>query len=365
MIGRRPGPWAFDGGNGPSLESSPPPLGLRSPYEHTGFGGDSRHIGSSPALKALLSPNAIFSDMATVLSLATQVLGHESFAIGVADSFAGQHHAALAELPRLARELVLADVYDRRAELLLGFTSSFERSSVFDRWGDSLIEDRLQNACRFRDALTHAVCETIQYPSDRTHALMTTHKDHWLEYHRFSNAMNSAGRGRAGTSFGHLLAATFERIDNNQGTTAKLHRLAIRSPQLQQALAMLQWGIASAYHDAGECTEETPRASDRSSGAVPVYTEEKIRLIFIKANNRPLAGKKITVESGGSKVRFLTNGGGQIEYEQGQFASDGLLIVEYEDGSHNASWQSKMPDAPGLYTIPLTIWNNDDDAPES
>ncbi len=269
MSGRGLGSWEFGGGNGPSLENSPPPLGLRSPYEHAGFGGDGRHMGNSRALKALLSPTAIFADMAAVRSSATQVLGHESFAIGVADSLAARHHAALAELPRLAQELVLADVYDRRAELFPGFTSSLEQSGGFDRWGDSLVEGRLQTACRFRDALTHAVCETIQYPGDRAHTLMTTHKDCWLEYHRFSNALDSAGRGRAGSQFGHLLMGTFECLKGERQVSLLLQRLSIRWPSLREALALLQWETGSSV----ATTESTPSPAPRSIHPAPKLIE--------------------------------------------------------------------------------------------
>ncbi len=262
MSGRRPDSWEYNSGHALGLENHPRSSGSRSNYEQADFGHEPEHCNSAPVLHELLRVHTDSQSTDVIRDLSIQLLGFESFSIGVIDSLAAQHCESMADFSRLAKELVLADIFDRRSGVLPTKSRSLEDYPGFDAWESSLIEDQLRHACQFRDALVHAVSETIQYPIDRTVTLRAKCRDQWLEFHRLSNAITSVDRSRAGLQFGHLLAATFDSIDSHQGVTLKLHRLAIRWPQLQRALAMLQWGTGSAV---------SIREPDAPSRPVPLY----------------------------------------------------------------------------------------------
>ncbi len=118
-----------------------------------------------------------------------------------------------------------------------------------------------------------------------------------------------------------------------------------------------------AYRDAGGKTEEAPRNTDQPTGPVQRCLEERVKVIFVRANNLPFSGKRIVIRAGGGREEFTTDSGGMIEYEAGLFSNNGQIIVEYDDRSENVTWQGQIPDAPGLYTVPLTIWSNNVDVP--
>lgn len=120
-----------------------------------------------------------------------------------------------------------------------------------------------------------------------------------------------------------------------------------------------------AYRDAGGKTEEVPRHTDQPTDPVQRCLEGRVKIIFVRANNLPFSGKRIVIRASGRREEFTTDSGGMIEYGAGLFSNNGQIIVEYDDRSENAIWQGQIPDAPGLYTVPLTIWSNNVDVPES
>ncbi len=284
MSGRRPGSSGLDTDFASPLESSPPPVGA-----HPGNSYGAPRRGVNPALQDLLGAHSL--DMDTTRRLAVELLGWESFCIGISDGIVAQNASAFLDLPRLVRQFVLADAYDRRWDILPSYCPSLEHRPGIDPWGASLIEDQLCHASGFRDALASAVCGSIQYPS-HTQAPKNLEKDRWLQFHQLRDSPSSVHRYHTGVQFAHLLMLTLERVAVERSVEPTLHKLAIRWPLLREALALLQWDMGSAVRSDEAAAQAQRPASESVS---PIAKDSWIEFQLVDDDDKPIVGERYEV----------------------------------------------------------------------